>query len=156
MPRDDHPVYNRLEVLRVERGLSRRQLADQLDVNHQTIGYIERGDYNPSLQLALRIAELFRLPVQAIFGLRPMAAMSETMSANSTKDEADTRRGSKNCAPVAPVPHHKSVTRPPNDTRGASADWLRPYWHRGRSGSGRVPGEARHDGQAVIDKRCTK
>jgi DNA-binding XRE family transcriptional regulator len=54
MPRGERPVYNRLEVLRAERGLSRRQLADQLDINHQTVGYIERGDYNPSLELALR------------------------------------------------------------------------------------------------------
>lgn len=86
MPRGEHPVYNRLEVLRAERGLSRRQLAEQLDINHQTVGYIERGDYNPSLELALRVAELFRLPVEAIFGLAPMRPLSETMFGESEKE----------------------------------------------------------------------
>jgi DNA-binding XRE family transcriptional regulator len=75
----DHPrrVYNRLAVLRAERGLSRKQLADKLGINYQTIGYIERGDYNPSLELALTIAELFRLPIEAIFSFKPMTPLSE-------------------------------------------------------------------------------
>jgi putative transcriptional regulator len=79
MPKDREQVHNRLEVLRAERNLSRRELATQLDINHQTVGYIERGDYNPSLELALRIAELFGLPVEAIFSLAPMARLSDTM-----------------------------------------------------------------------------
>lgn len=58
-------------------GGKRRQLADKLGINHQTIGYIERGDYNPSLELALTIAELFRLPIEAIFSLKPMTPLSE-------------------------------------------------------------------------------
>ena len=77
MPDSHRPVHNRLAVLRAERGLSRKQLADKLGINYQTIGYIERGDYNPSLELALTIAELFRLPVDAIFSLRPMTPLSE-------------------------------------------------------------------------------
>jgi DNA-binding XRE family transcriptional regulator len=77
MTDSQHRVHNRLAVLRTERGLSRRQLADKLGINYQTIGYIERGDYNPSLELALTIAELFRLPIEAIFSLRPMTPLSE-------------------------------------------------------------------------------
>ena len=77
MPDSQRRVHNRLAVLRAERGLSRRQLADELAINYQTIGYIERGDYNPSLELALTIAELFRLPIEAIFSLKPMTPMSE-------------------------------------------------------------------------------
>jgi len=77
MSDDQRRVHNRLAVLRAERGLSRKQLADGLGVNFQTIGYIERGDYNPSLELALTIAELFRLPVEAIFSLKPMTPLSE-------------------------------------------------------------------------------
>jgi len=77
MSDDERRVHNRLAVLRAERGLSRKQLADRLGVNFQTIGYIERGDYNPSLELALTIAELFRLPVEAIFSLKPMTPLSE-------------------------------------------------------------------------------
>ena len=78
-PKPDRAVYNRLEVLRVERRLSRRELADKLGINYQTVGYIERGDYNPSLELSLRIAELFQLPVEAIFSLSPMVRLSEKL-----------------------------------------------------------------------------
>lgn len=39
-------VYNRLGVLRAERGVSRRELAEALELDHRTIGYIERGQYN--------------------------------------------------------------------------------------------------------------
>ena len=69
-------LYNRLAVLRTERGLSRQQLAEGLGVNYQTIGYLERGEYNPSLDLALRAAEFFGLPVEAIFSRRPLKPMS--------------------------------------------------------------------------------
>lgn len=54
-------------MLRVERGVSRRQLAEALGVHYQTIGYLERGEYSPSLYLALRIAEHFEIPVEVIF-----------------------------------------------------------------------------------------
>ena len=73
---EDRRVHNRLAVLRAERRLSRKQVADKLGINYQTVGYIERGDYNPSLELALSLAEFFRLPVEAIFSLRPMAPLS--------------------------------------------------------------------------------
>ncbi|WP_238993639.1 helix-turn-helix transcriptional regulator [Nocardioides caldifontis] len=62
-------VYNRIAMLRAERGISRRQLADALDVHYQTIGYLERGEYSPSLHLALRIAEFFEVPVEVVFSL---------------------------------------------------------------------------------------
>ena len=70
-------LHNRIAVLRAERGLSRQELADAVDVNYQTVGYLERGDYNPSLELALRISELFKLPVEAVFSRRPFKPMSE-------------------------------------------------------------------------------
>jgi len=72
-------VYNRLSVHRADRGLSRQQLADALDINYQTIGFLERGDYAPSLELAMRISELFRVPVEAIFSLRPFKPLSEEL-----------------------------------------------------------------------------
>jgi len=72
-------LHNRLAVLRAERGLSRQELADALVVNYQTIGYLERGEYNPSLELALRAAEYFGLPVEAIFSRRPFTPMSEQL-----------------------------------------------------------------------------
>jgi len=84
MPDSQRRVHNRLAVLRAERGLSRRQLADKLGINYQTIGYIERGDYNPRLELALTIADLFRLPIEAIFSLKPMAPLSEEIFRDPT------------------------------------------------------------------------
>jgi len=69
-------IHNRLRVLRAERGLSRQDLATAIGVNYQTIGYLERGDYSPSLELAFRLSEFFRLPVEAIFSLRPLQPLS--------------------------------------------------------------------------------
>jgi DNA-binding XRE family transcriptional regulator len=76
---DDAEVYNRLAVLRAERGLSRSDVAAAVGVHYQTIGYLERGDYSPSLQLALRLAAFFRLPVEAIFALQPFPPLSEQL-----------------------------------------------------------------------------
>ena len=64
-------VYNRIAMLRVERGISRRELADALGVHYQTIGYLERGEYSPSLYLALKIAEYFEVPVEVVFSVTP-------------------------------------------------------------------------------------
>ena len=50
-----------------------------LNSDYQTIGYLERGEYNPSLELALRIAEHVGLPVEAIFSRRPLVPMSEQL-----------------------------------------------------------------------------
>jgi DNA-binding XRE family transcriptional regulator len=77
MTRDPQPrIYNRLTVLRAERGLSRQHLADALDINYQTIGYLERGEFNPSLDLAFRICEFFALPLDAVFSRTPFKPLS--------------------------------------------------------------------------------
>jgi len=73
------PIRNRITVLRAERGLSRQQLAEALGINYQTVGYLERGDYNPSLELAFRIAEYFELPLEAVFSRQPFAPMSSQL-----------------------------------------------------------------------------
>ena len=70
-------LYNRIAVLRAERGISRQDLADAMDVNYQTIGFLERGDYSPSLKLALSLGEYFGLPVEAIFSKRPLQPLSQ-------------------------------------------------------------------------------
>ena len=64
-------LFNRLAVLRAERGITRRQLAEAVGVHYQTVGYLERGEYSPSLLLALRIAEYFQLPVEQVFATAP-------------------------------------------------------------------------------------
>ena len=68
-------VHNRVAMLRAERRISRRELAEALGVHYQTIGYIERGDYTPSLELVLRLARYFDLPVEALFSLDPFAPL---------------------------------------------------------------------------------
>src|SRR5580693_4139530 len=70
-------LYNRIAVLRAERGISRQELADAMDVNYQTIGFLERGDYSPSLKLALGLAEYFGLPVEGIFSKHPFQPLSQ-------------------------------------------------------------------------------
>ena len=52
-------------------------LSRAVGVNYQTIGYLERGDYSPSLDLALRLSEVFGLPVEAIFSMKPFEPLSE-------------------------------------------------------------------------------
>ena len=64
-------VHNQIAALRVERGVSRREFADALGVHYQTVGYLERGEYNPSLYLALRIAEFFEVSVDVVFSISP-------------------------------------------------------------------------------------
>ncbi len=72
---DRELVHNRLPLLRADRGLSRADLAEALGIHYQTVGYIERGEYAPSLHLALRIAALFGLPVEAVFALEPFGQL---------------------------------------------------------------------------------
>jgi putative transcriptional regulator len=70
-------LFNRLAVLRAERGITRRQLALAVGVHYQTVGYLERGEYSPSLLLALRIAEYFQLPVEQVFATRPFPRIGQ-------------------------------------------------------------------------------
>ncbi len=69
--KDEPAFYTRLRLVRTERGVSRKQLAEAVGVHYQTIGYIERGEYSPSLDLALKLAKYFELPVDALFSLEP-------------------------------------------------------------------------------------
>jgi putative transcriptional regulator len=72
-------MHNRIAVFRAEHGLSRRQLAAAVDVNPQTIGYLERGDYKPSLELALKVAAVFDVPVELIFSLTAFEAIGTSL-----------------------------------------------------------------------------
>jgi DNA-binding XRE family transcriptional regulator len=79
---DKEKVYNRIAMLRAERGVSRRELAAALDVHYQTVGYLERGEYSPSLHLALRIADYFEVPVEVVFSLNPFPRLGATETTN--------------------------------------------------------------------------
>ena len=75
-------LYNRIAVLRVDRSLSRAELAEAIGVNYQTAGYMERGDFNPSLEVAFRLSEFFGLPIEAIFSRTPFEPLSKQLAAN--------------------------------------------------------------------------
>ena len=84
-------IFTRLPVLRVERGLSRKELADGLGVNYQTVGYLERGDYNPSLELAFRISRFFALPIEAIFSPEPFPPLSVQVYGDEPERHAERK-----------------------------------------------------------------
>lgn len=57
----------KLKLARVERNLSQQELADLVDVTRQTIGLIEKGDYNPTLNLCLKIAKALGKSLDQLF-----------------------------------------------------------------------------------------
>ena len=73
------PFYNRIQMLRVERGLSRKELAELVKVHPQTIGFIERRQFNPTIDVALRLSEALGIGLDAIFSREPFQLLSETM-----------------------------------------------------------------------------
>lgn len=72
-------IYNRIALFRAERGLSRRDLAEAVGVNPQTIGCLERGDYNPSLELSMQIAAHFDVPIEMLFSFTPFASVADAL-----------------------------------------------------------------------------
>ena len=66
--------------------MTRKQLSEKIVVNVQTIGYLERGEYNPSLDLAFRVAECFELPVEMVFSPHPMLPLSEELYRRKHKE----------------------------------------------------------------------
>jgi putative transcriptional regulator len=60
-------LENYVEEFRTKRGLSRQELADLVGVHYQTMSYIERGEYDPSLALALQLAEVLNCKVEQLF-----------------------------------------------------------------------------------------
>lgn len=73
------PIHNRVRALRADHNMTRKQLAELIDVNPQTVGALERGDHSPSLDLAFRICEVFQLPVEAVFSREEFSPMSEEL-----------------------------------------------------------------------------
>ncbi len=73
-------VHNRIKLFRTAKGLSRQQVADAVGVNFQTIGYLERGDYNASLELALKLSEFFEAPIEQLFSLAPFPSLTDQLN----------------------------------------------------------------------------
>jgi DNA-binding XRE family transcriptional regulator len=63
-------VDNFVEAWRTKRKLSRQELADLVGVHYQTMSYIERGEYAPTLALALRLAAALDCKVEQLFKLK--------------------------------------------------------------------------------------
>ena len=57
----------KLKIARVEKGLSQQELADQVEVTRQTIGLIEKGKYNPTLNLCLKISKVLGKTLNDLF-----------------------------------------------------------------------------------------
>jgi putative transcriptional regulator len=80
--KSEEPVYNQLEEARARAGLSRQELADLVGVHYQTIGYLEREEYSPSLVLALRIAAALDTGVAELFALVPFKPKRDQIKSN--------------------------------------------------------------------------
>jgi putative transcriptional regulator len=82
-------LHNRIALFRTERTVSRKDLAEAVGVNVQTIGYLERGDYSPSLELAMKIARFFGVPVEVLFSFEPF----ESLTAQILRAQTQTANG---------------------------------------------------------------
>ncbi len=61
------PLYNRLKEYRARISINQQEMGTLVGTSRQTISLIERGDYSPSVTLALKIAKIFDVPVENIF-----------------------------------------------------------------------------------------
>lgn len=65
-------IKSNVRDYREELGLTQQQLADKVGVSRQTIYYLEKGDYNPSLTLSFKLTEIFQKPLENIFYQEPI------------------------------------------------------------------------------------
>lgn len=65
--REEMPLYNKLKEYRAKKSLNQQQLGGLVGTSRQTISMIERGDYSPSVTLAIKIAKVFDTAVEDIF-----------------------------------------------------------------------------------------
>ena len=82
-------ISNRIQIFRTDRGLSRKELAALVDVNPQTIGFLERGSYTPSVELALQLARVFGVSVEAVFSLEPFPPLAAQIGAPGSPPKGD-------------------------------------------------------------------
>ena len=63
------PIYNEIRKMRMARNITQEELADRVGVSRQTIVAIEKGNYTPSLALAMTLAKFFKVSVEELFSL---------------------------------------------------------------------------------------
>jgi putative transcriptional regulator len=64
-----YQIANTIPALRAERGLSQEKLAHEIGVTRATVNAIEKGNYNPSLDLAFKLSMYFEKPLEEIFNI---------------------------------------------------------------------------------------
>lgn len=62
-------IQNKVSVYRTQMNVTQEQLASNVDVSRQTIIALEKGNYTPSILLALKIAQFFSMPVEKLFNI---------------------------------------------------------------------------------------
>jgi putative transcriptional regulator len=60
-------MKNRIKELRARHDLTQKELAQKVDVRRETIVFLEKGKYNPSLKLAYQISKVFNLSIEEVF-----------------------------------------------------------------------------------------
>jgi putative transcriptional regulator len=83
--------------------VSRRELADAPGVHYQMVGYLERGEYSPSLYLALRIVAYFEVPVEVVFSAEPFSRLGSAPAASAGLEVGPVRRAVAVEAVVGPL-----------------------------------------------------
>lgn len=81
-------LFNRIHLFRQEKGLSRKELAELVSVNPQTIGYLERGDYRPTVELALKLARAFGVSVDTLFALEPFPPLATQLDPKAAQEQS--------------------------------------------------------------------
>lgn len=62
-------VVNHIREIRLARGITQVQMAEDLQITRQTINAVEKNKYNPSLELALKMIAYFNVPIEELFYL---------------------------------------------------------------------------------------
>lgn len=60
-------IHNRIQELRLAKNLTQQDLAEAVDITRATIIALEKGSYNPSLELAFRLAKFFKIGLEKLF-----------------------------------------------------------------------------------------
>lgn len=75
MAKESNIVTN-LKSVRESRGMTQQELADRIGMRRETILHLENNRYNPSLEMALKIAQVFDLRVEELFQLKDLGGQS--------------------------------------------------------------------------------